>query len=339
MVEQFGGAVSLSGLRTTHWRALEVSGESQRAGDRMYGLAKRSASPESARSLPGMERRRAPAQCALAGLQHAVPDSAVGSCGTSGLAPSGTHGQACPARLAAPVRASYLLVGNLRGYLAVSRDVLSRGQLAGDRHDGGPRTSRADHRTDAAPETDAGLAPERQVPGDPATMKRPRVDVNLDELDQIIERGTQAPLSESESEKLKSALHALAGMLATPRTTEKTKNVLEQPETPAPENDSEPPADKTPGHGRNGASSYTGAQKVAVPHSTLHSGDACPGCEKGKVYAQKEPRTLVRIVGQAPLAATVYELDRLRCNLCGEVFTAQEPEGWVRKNTTKRRRP
>ena len=44
-------------------------------------------------------------------------------------------------------------------------------------------------------------------------MKRPRVDVNLEELDQIIERGTQAPLSEPESEKLKSALHALAGML------------------------------------------------------------------------------------------------------------------------------
>ena len=64
-------------------------------------------------------------------------------------------------------------------------------------------------------------------------MKRPRVDVNLEELDQIIDRGTQAPLSESESEKLKSALHALAGMLP-PRTTEKTKNVLEQPETPTP---------------------------------------------------------------------------------------------------------
>jgi transposase len=158
-------------------------------------------------------------------------------------------------------------------------------------------------------------------------MKRPRVDVNLEELDQIIERGTQAPLSELESEKLKSALHALAGMLAKPRTTEKTKNVLEQPETPTPENDSESPSDKTPGHGRNGSSSYTGAQKVAVPHPELHAVDACPGCEKGKVYPQKEPRTLVRIVGQAPLAATVYELDRLRCNLCGEVFTAQEPEG------------
>ena len=158
-------------------------------------------------------------------------------------------------------------------------------------------------------------------------MKRPRLDVNLEELDQIIERGTQAPLSELESEKLKSALHALAGMLAKSRTTEKTKNVLEQPETPAPENDSEPPSDKTPGHGRNGASSYTGAKTIDVPHPNLHAGDACPGCEKGKVYSQKEPRTLVRIVGQAPLAATVYELDRLRCHLCGEVFTAEEPEG------------
>jgi transposase len=149
------------------------------------------------------------------------------------------------------------------------------------------------------------------------------VDVNLEELDQIIERGTHAPLSESESEKLKSALHALAGMLPQPRSTEKTKAVLGQTETPAPKNDAEP----VKGHGRNGASTYTGAEKVAIEHPTLKPGDACPGCEKGKVYPQNEPRVLVRLVGHAPLAATVYELDRLRCNLCGEVFTAQEPEG------------
>ena len=35
---------------------------------------------------------------------------------------------------------------------------------------------------------------------------RRRIDVNLDELDQIIDRGTQAPLSESEGQKLKAAL-------------------------------------------------------------------------------------------------------------------------------------
>ncbi len=102
--------------------------------------------------------------------------------------------------------------------------------------------------------------------------------MNLEELDQIINRGTHVPLSESEGEKLKRVLHALAGMLPAPRTTEKTKNVLEQLEAPAPENDSK----SAKGHGRNGASSYTGAKKVPVPHPQLHAGDSCPGCEKGK---------------------------------------------------------
>jgi transposase len=158
-------------------------------------------------------------------------------------------------------------------------------------------------------------------------MKRPRLEVNLEELDQIIDRGTQAPLSEAESQKLKRALHALAGMLPAPRTTEKTKAVLGPSETDAAKNDAEPASPKKAGHGRNGAESYRGARKIAVPHPHLHPGDACPGCEKGKVYPQKQPRTLVRLVGQAPLQATVYELGRLRCNLCGEIFTAPEPEG------------
>jgi hypothetical protein len=39
---------------------------------------------------------------------------------------------------------------------------------------------------------------------------RKRVEVNLNELDQIIDRGQRAPLSESDGHKLKSALHALA---------------------------------------------------------------------------------------------------------------------------------
>jgi transposase len=59
----------------------------------------------------------------------------------------------------------------------------------------------------------------------------------------------------------------------------------------------------------------------------LKHGDRCPECSRGNVYGQKEPKVLVRIVGQAPLAATVYSLERLRCGACGQVFTAQEPEG------------
>jgi transposase len=87
------------------------------------------------------------------------------------------------------------------------------------------------------------------------------------------------------------------------------------------------PKNKAREHGRNSAAAYRGARKVAVPHASLKAGDPCPDCQHGKVYPQREPGVLVRIQGQAPIAATVYELEKLRCNLCGDVFTAAPPEG------------
>jgi transposase len=47
--------------------------------------------------------------------------------------------------------------------------------------------------------------------------------------------------------------------------------------------------------------------------------------EKGRVCPPKDPGLKIRVRGQAPLAATVYEFERLRCNLCSEVFQAQAP--------------
>ncbi len=55
---------------------------------------------------------------------------------------------------------------------------------------------------------------------------RPRIDVNPEELDQIIDRGRQAPLSESDGRKLKATLHAMAERLSSDRSTEKTRAVL-----------------------------------------------------------------------------------------------------------------
>jgi transposase len=157
---------------------------------------------------------------------------------------------------------------------------------------------------------------------------RRRLEVNLEELDQVLDRARQSPLSEADYDKLKGALHALAAMLAPPRTTEKTSAVvegLEQSQTQSgTRRDAEGPRT---GHGRNGAAAFAGAQKVEVAHPDLKHGDRCPECSQGNVYGQKEPKVLVRIVGQAPLAATVYSLERLRCGACGQVFTAQEPEG------------
>ncbi len=84
---------------------------------------------------------------------------------------------------------------------------------------------------------------------------------------------------------------------------------------------------KRKGKGRNGASSYTGATRKQVKHKTCEPKGSCPVCPTGRVYLQKQPKKLVRIKGMAPLTATVYEMERLRCNLCGEVFTAETPEG------------
>ena len=83
-----------------------------------------------------------------------------------------------------------------------------------------------------------------------------------------------------------------------------------------------------PGHGRNGQADYPTAKTQTVAHHKLASGDHCPGCRKGKVYDQNErPGILVRVTGQPPLAATVYHLQKLRCNLCLEIFEADPPEG------------
>jgi transposase len=158
--------------------------------------------------------------------------------------------------------------------------------------------------------------------------RRVRVEVNLEELDQIIERGTQAPLSESDSQKLKAALHGMAERLSSNRSTEKTRAVLEQLEASAPTQQAQTSAEShSAGHGRHSAAAFTGAAKVAVTHATLKSGDTCPECLRGKVYQQKQPATLIRIIGRAPLEATVFEMERLRCNACGQIFTAEQPQG------------
>ena len=153
-----------------------------------------------------------------------------------------------------------------------------------------------------------------------------RIDVNMDELDRIIDRGTSEPLSHADSQKLKTALHGMAEKLTGNRTTEKTQALLTNPAPPASEGPSTNHGSTQSGHGRNSAAAFTGAARVSVPHATLQSGNACPECQTGKVYRQKEAATLVRIIGQAPLQATVFEMERLRCNACGQVFTADEPE-------------
>ena len=138
---------------------------------------------------------------------------------------------------------------------------------------------------------------------------RPRIDVNVEELDRVIDGSENGPLSEADRHKLKAALHALVESLERRRNTEKTSAVLgDQQHNPATEPaQPEEGKSKPAGHGRNGADAFGGAEKVKIAHQELKSGDRCPDCTRGNVYEQKEPKVLVRIVGQAPLGR-----DRLR---------------------------
>ena len=84
------------------------------------------------------------------------------------------------------------------------------------------------------------------------------------------------------------------------------------------------PKPRRPGHGRNAAQAYSGAPIVECEHTELESGDRCPQCNQGKVY-DSPPKSLVKVIGQAPLGATVYRVQRLRCRLCDTVFNAPLP--------------
>jgi transposase len=81
-----------------------------------------------------------------------------------------------------------------------------------------------------------------------------------------------------------------------------------------------------PGHGRQGAAAYSGAERVVCHHEELAAGERCPVCGQGRLYALPSGVD-IRIDGNALLSAIHYELEKLRCSACGQVFTAKLPAG------------
>jgi transposase len=164
-----------------------------------------------------------------------------------------------------------------------------------------------------------------------------RVPLNAEMVESICARLDASPLPEQDRTIIKAMMrdylrlgqafieksHSIRRLLRMIfGTTEKASKIMPELKAMA-----RPQKNKKPrGHGRNGASSYTGGRKASVPHASLKKGDLCPECRKGKVYPT-EPGVTVRITGNAPLTATSFECEKLRCNLCGEVFTAKPDEG------------
>lgn len=177
-----------------------------------------------------------------------------------------------------------------------------------------------------------------------------RMDLDMKELETILDRAREGTLDEEGYEKLKAALSTLGYLteligdkdttisrlrkMLFGSGTEKSRKVLEAlkkasdfKENADSANTEKKDKKKRKGHGRNGARSYTGAKKIKIRHESLKPGAVCPECGKGKVYHGKVPAYIVRLRGQAPIGATVWELENMRCNLCLKVFTARAPEG------------
>ena len=79
-----------------------------------------------------------------------------------------------------------------------------------------------------------------------------------------------------------------------------------------------------PGYGRLGMETYEGAERVECRHEELAVGQRCPVCGQGRLYGVP-PGVEIRLDGNALLSAIRYEVEKLRCSACGQVFTAQLP--------------
>jgi len=163
-----------------------------------------------------------------------------------------------------------------------------------------------------------------------------RIDLDLQQVDALLKRTKESLppedykiikamadtiylLSQSVNQKAISIQRLLRMLFDT--TTEKLEKVTGSKKTKTCGK-----KEKKKGHGRNAVTQYTSAKKVTASHKTLKPRSQCPACLKGKVYKMKAPQQIVHITGNTPLAATVYKMQRLRCNLCGEIFAADHPE-------------
>jgi len=173
----------------------------------------------------------------------------------------------------------------------------------------------------------------------------PCVELDIEGLIALGERVESDRLKESDHPKLKSLIDTIVlqywamqdndiSMKRVLRmmfgaATEKTRNLLKRTDKSGGRNTDQKAKKKgrRKGHGRRPSSAYWGADREQVAHPELKSGDRCPDCQKANLYAPSRQSQIIRLVAQPLVAATVFELETLRCAGCGKVFSAQPPAG------------
>jgi hypothetical protein len=190
------------------------------------------------------------------------------------------------------------------------------------------------------------------------TQPTPNVEVSQDRIDGLLALAAAAPFPPQEYDLLKfmlgtfldlvtalqkarTSVKRLRGMLFGTSTESKANIEKAAGEAavaaavaaagtavkPEPKGKGEGDPPKQPGHGRNGAAAYPGAAVVQCRHADLKPGDPCPNPDcTGKLYPA-EPRSFIKVTGNAPLSAIVYDRESFRCRLCNYIATAPLPDG------------
>ena len=187
------------------------------------------------------------------------------------------------------------------------------------------------------------------------------LEISLNETEELLKRIDEKKLDDKDFEKIKAFIRSfvfiqrllerqklsikkLKNLFWGNTKTEKSENILTETESDKDEDEDEGEGEggafssgienskkkkvekEKKGHGRNGASTYVGAEVVYVYHKKLKGGQLCPDCEGAKIYKWYKDGIEIRIKGSPPLKAIVYKLEKFRCALCGKIFTAPLPE-------------
>jgi hypothetical protein len=190
-------------------------------------------------------------------------------------------------------------------------------------------------------------------------MKEPeKVKLTQAEGEALIERIKASDLTESDRRVLERLIHMYFWLLFTLQeaklSLKRLKELLfgklrKETEAPGGSPNDEPSASaETQGlpsgeeaerdaAGRRSADAYPGAERVLCSLEELAVGQRCPACAQGSLYGLP-PGVEVRIDGNGFLTALRYELEKLRCSACGQVYTAPLPPEAGEKKYTDRAR-
>ncbi|WP_278043666.1 IS66 family transposase [Legionella cincinnatiensis] len=97
----------------------------------------------------------------------------------------------------------------------------------------------------------------------------------------------------------------------------------EESET-SPLNDENHESKEPTGHGRLPHTAYINAQEHSITLDSLSAGQLCPHHCGGKLYSIN-PGILINIKGQNLASVNKYWIEKLRCDLCNEIFSATIP--------------